>query len=185
MQKTPISRMGKSEKIESIKIRNNKLLGIFTTNGLNVNLVGFTNPKVVLDNSYLIPCFVNDFTLHFAKSLYSNEMIKSIQLDKEAAVTSYELQEILSMCELLPVFKIRLKNNGMYLVGYNFERTEEGKVLLRYPVFALHRPYIYFQLEKARADSEILLDEDYDIEIVTSDVGNYVSQNSVDANNYY
>ena len=95
--------MGKSEKIESIKIRNDKLLNIFTSNGFNVNLIGFTNPKVILDNSYLIPCFVNDFTLHFAKSLYSTEMIKSFQLNKELAVTAYELQEILSMCELQPI----------------------------------------------------------------------------------
>jgi hypothetical protein len=177
--------MGKSEKIKSIKIRNNKLLGIFTSNGFNVYLIGFTNPRVVLDNSYLIPCFVNDFTLHFAKSLYSNEMIKSVRLDKEVAITSYELQEILSMCELQPVYKVRLKNTGMYLVGYNFDRSDDGKVILKYPVFAMHRPYIYFQLNKAQEDSEFLLSEGYEIEIETTDVGNYVSQSGVNANNYY
>ena len=177
--------MGKSEKMKSIKIRNNKLLGIFTSNGFNVYLIGFTNPRVVIDNSYLIPCFVNDFTLHFAKSLYSNEMIKSIQLDKEVAVTSYELQEILSMCELQPVYKIRLKNNGMYLVGYNFNRSDDGKVTEKYPVFAMHRPYIYFQLDKAEEDSKFLLNEGYEIEIETTDVENYVSQSRVDVNNYY
>ena len=89
------------------------------------------------------------------------------------------------MCELQPVYKIRLKNTGMYLVGFNFIRTEEGKVLQKYPVFAIHRPYIYFQLDKAKEDSGFLLDEDYDIEIETTDVGNYVSQNGVNANNYY
>ena len=128
---------------------------------------------------------MNDFTLHFAKSLFSNEMIKSIRLDKEIAVTSYELQEILSMCELQPVYKVRLKSSGMYLVGYNFDRADDGRVIRKYPVFAMHRPYIYFQLDKAQEDSEFLLSEGYEIEIETTDVGNYVSQGGVDANNYY
>jgi hypothetical protein len=149
----------------TLENRNKRLLGLFTAKGYNVRLIGGESPMVVLDDKYIISCFVNNFTLHFLKRLGSNKIIKSFDLKKEIFLTKYELDEILNMCELFPAYRIRLNSMDLYLVGYNCLKDNEGVILKKYPVFAKHHPIIYADLSNAEKVDDILSQQGYDVEI--------------------
>ena len=149
----------------TLENRNKRLLGFFTSKGYNVRLIGGESPMVVLDDKYIISCFVNNFVLHFLKRFGSNMIIKSFDLKKEIFPTKYELDEILNMCELLPAYRIKLKGLDLNLVGFNYLKDDEGIILKKYPVFAKHHPLIYTDLSNAEKVDDILSQQGYDVEI--------------------
>ncbi|HEX3007717.1 MAG TPA: hypothetical protein VHO90_08900, partial [Bacteroidales bacterium] len=72
--------------------------------------------------------------------------------------------EAIEMCQHRPVYKIKIKNADLYLTGYNYLNSEDG--VGRYPVFAKHRPKVYFDLEYATNLAQTLNEENYDLEVV-------------------
>ncbi len=151
---------------ENLKNRNKKLLSFFTSKGLNVRIVGEKDPMIILDDKFLLSCFINGTTLHFLKSPGSGTVVKSVNLTKDVFFTDYELDEILSICEHLPVYQLKLVNSDMKLVGFNISDDEDDELARKYPVFALHRPFIYVDPEKAKKVHENLTNQGYDIEII-------------------
>lgn len=151
---------------EKIRSRNKKLLSFFTSKGLNVRIVGEKEPMIILDDKLLLSCFINGTTLHFLQSPGSGNVVKSINLSKEIFFTDFELNEVLNTCTHMPVYQLRMTNTDLKLVGFNNTDEDEGERTKRYPVFALHRPFIYTDLEKARKVHESLINQGYNVEIV-------------------
>lgn len=142
--------------------RNKKLVGIFTSKGFNVRLIGEETPKIVLDDKNLISCSVKDFQLFFLKSFNSNNVLKSFNFKNDVYISEYELGELMRMCEQQPVYRIRLKNTNLCIVGYNFDEDKD----IKYPVFAVSVPWLYLSLQDAEIESNRLITEGYNVEVI-------------------
>jgi len=157
--------MSKEETLEEIVARRNKrILNLFTKHGYNIRLVGDAQkPSVVLDEMVVLSCYAKNFDLHFTKDPFSAEIVKSFKLKSDVEISNLELQEAIELSTHRPVYKIRLIGTDMFLVGYNFLNNEESAG--RYPVFAKHKPKVYFDREYAVKLAEGLKNEQYSIEI--------------------
>jgi hypothetical protein len=155
--------MRKNETLEEmVERRNKRLVYLFTSNGINVRIVGDPEkPAVIQDEKVLLSCFVKNFNLHFTKEPFSDEIVKVVKLKQEPEITRYELEEVLGQCTHRPVFKLKLANTDLFLVGYNYINSEDS--VGRYPVFAKHKPKVYFNLQYAEQVAQNLIDEGYNI----------------------
>lgn len=158
--------MGKDEPLEKLVARRNKrLITIFTSNGVNVRLVGNPEkPAVIMDERVLLSCYVKNFDLHFTKEPFSDEIVKTVKLKHEPDVTKFEIEEVIEMCKHRPVYKVGLRNTELFLVGYNYLNPEDS--VGRYPVFAKHKPKIYFDKEYAEGVVQNLQIDGYDVDII-------------------
>lgn len=158
--------MIKNESLEELVSRRNKrLLNFFNSNGFNVRLVGDDQkPAVILDETKVLSCYVKNFDLFFTREPFCDEVVKQFKLKHEPEVTSQEIGEAIEMCMHRPVYKIRICGSELFLVGYNYLNSEDG--VGRYPVFAKHRPKVYFDLEYAEKLTTSLGEEGYSLEII-------------------
>jgi hypothetical protein len=157
--------MPKHESLEQmVERRNKRLVYLFTSNGFNVRIVGDPEkPAVIQDEKVLLSCFVKNFNLHFTKEPFSDDIVKTVKLKQEPEITRFELEEVLEQCVHRPVFKIRLSSTDLYLVGYNYLNSEDS--VGRYPVFAKHKPKVYFNKTYAEQVAQNLVEEGYQIDI--------------------
>ncbi|MFC2136685.1 hypothetical protein ACFLTE_00775 [Bacteroidota bacterium] len=151
---------------EMVERRNKRLVYLFTSNGFNVRIVGDPQkPAVIQEEQTLLSCYVKNFNLHFTKEPFSDEIVKTVKLKHEPEITKYELQEVLDICTHRPVYKLKLlESDELYLVGYNYLNSEDS--VGRYPVFAKHKPKVYFNREYAERVLENLTGDGYNMEII-------------------
>lgn len=156
----------KDESLEEMVTRRNKRLkSLFSRNGINVRLVGDEQkPAVIMDEAVVLSCYVKNFDLHFTQEPFSDEIVKTVKLKHEPEITRFELQEVIEVCKHRPVFRVMLKNTDLFLVGYNYLNSEDS--VGRYPVFAKHKPKVYFDRIYAEKVAESLAEEGYQIDIV-------------------
>ena len=149
-----------------VERRNKRLVYLFTSNGFNVRIVGDPQkPAVIQEEKTLLSCYVKNFNLHFTKEPFSDEIVKTVKLKHEPEITKYELQEVLDICTHRPVYKLKLiDSDDLYLVGYNYLNSEDS--VGRYPVFAKHKPKVYFNREYAERVLENLTGDGYKMEII-------------------
>ena len=157
--------MRKNETLEEMVTRRNKRLkSLFQKCGVNVRLVGDENkPAVIQDESTVLSCYVKNFNLHFTKEPFSDEIVKTVKLKQEPDITRFELLEVLEICKHRPVYKLKLMNTDLFLVGYNYLNSEDA--VGRYPVFAKHKPKVYFDFEYAQSVADNLRTDGYQINI--------------------
>lgn len=158
--------MARNESLEELVIRRNKrLLNFFISNGFNVRIVGDEQkPAIILDETSVLSCYVKNFDLFFTRAPFSDEIVRQFKLKHDPEVTPDEIQEVIEICQHRPVYKIRIVDTELYLTGYNYLNSEDG--VGRYPVFAKHRPKVYFDLEYATKLALSLNEEDYNLEVV-------------------
>jgi hypothetical protein len=158
--------MARNESLEELVIRRNKrLLNFFISNGFNVRIVGDEQkPAIILDETSVLSCYVKNFDLFFTKAPFSDEIVRQFKLKHDPEVTPAEIQEVIEICQHRPVYKIRIMDTELYLTGYNYLNSEDG--VGRYPVFAKHRPKVYFDLEYAIKLAQSLNEEDYNLEVI-------------------
>lgn len=158
--------MARNETLEELVSRRNKrLLSFFTSNGFNVRIVGDDQkPAIILNESSVLSCYVKNFDLFFTRAPFSDEIVRQFKLKHDPEVTSLEIQEAIDSCQHRPVYKIRIKNSDLYLTGYNYLNSEDG--VGRYPVFAKHRPKVYFDMEYAENLVQSLSEDSYDLEVI-------------------
>jgi hypothetical protein len=158
--------MSREETLEEIVTRRNKwLLRFFTANGYDVRIVGDAQkPTIVLDEMVVLSCHVKNFDLLFTKEAYSEEIVKSFRLKADVDVSKLELQEAIELSTHRQAYKIRLVGTDLFLVGYNYFNTDDDNG--RYPVFAKHKPKVYFDKDYAIRLAESLQNENYVLEIV-------------------
>ena len=155
----------KNESLEEMVARRNKRLkSLFSRNGIHIRLVGDENkPAVIRDEAVVLSCYVKNFNLHFTKEPFSDEIVKTIKLKQEPDISKYELIEVLEICKHRPVYKLKLAGTDLFLVGYNYLNSEDA--VGRYPVFAKHKPKVYFDFEYAQSVADNLRSEGYTITI--------------------
>ena len=73
------------------------------------------------------------------------------------------MQEAIDLCVHRPVYKIKLEGSDLFLVGYNYLNSEDA--VGRYPVFARHKPKVYFDKEYAIKLVESLTNDGYKLKI--------------------
>jgi hypothetical protein len=159
--------MGRDESLEEIVSRRNKqLLSFFTMHGYNVRIVGDDHkPSVILDETVLLSCYVKNFDLCFTKEPLGDEIVKCFKLKTEPDVSKLELQEAIEQCTHRPVYKVKLANtDDMFLVGYNYIDGKEPAE--KYPVFAKHKPKVFFDMEYTVRLVESLGKDNYSLVIV-------------------
>jgi hypothetical protein len=158
--------MSRQESIEDLVSRRNKrLLSFFTLNGFDVRLIGDEQkPAVIIDESIVLSCYVKNFDLFFTKEPFSDEVVKQFKLRHEPEVSSQEIREAIDCCQHRPVYKIKIRGTDLFLVGYNYLNSEDG--VGRYPVFARHRPKVYFDIEYAEKLTTNLSEEGYNLEVI-------------------
>ena len=158
--------MPRDESLEQmVERRNKRLLRFFTSLGYDVRLVGDAQkPAVILNEVIVLSCFAKNFDLNFTREPFGDEIVKSFKLKADNETTKLELQEAIEQCTHRPVYKVSLTGTELYLVGYNYLNSEES--MGRYPVFAKHRPKVYFDREYIGKLVESLRNEGYDIIIV-------------------
>lgn len=156
---------------ETIDRRNDLLARMFyrVFNKNEIMVIGDPNkPSVIrmpkLSEAFAISCYVHNFTLIFLDKPFKGNQTYSFTLT-EKSVENPPVTEILQAIQNArhrSVYQIREKNSGLRLCGYNFvdSNSEETK----YPVFAMHKPKIYFNLD--HADQLIQQLKGYDLEIV-------------------
>ena len=150
---------------EIVERRNKRLLKLFTGYGYNVRLVGDEQkPAVVLDEMIVLSCFVKNFDLYFTREPFSNDIVKQIKLKNDTEISQLELQEAIELSTHRVVSKIQLTGTDLFLVGYNFLNSEDA--FGRYPVFAKHKPKIYFDKDHAVNLVEGLKSDGYNLSIV-------------------
>jgi hypothetical protein len=155
--------MSREETLEELVDRRNKrLLRLFTSLGYDVRIVGNAQkPSVILNEMAVLSCYVKNFDLHFTKEPFSDEIVKSFKLKHEIEVSHHELQEAIELSVHRPVYKVKVQGTDMFLVGHNYLNSEDA--MGRYPVFAKHKPKIYFDREYAERLIESLKQEGYDL----------------------
>lgn len=158
--------MQREESLEQlVERRNKRLLRFFTEHGFEVRLVGDSQkPAVILNEIVVLSCYVKNFDLHFTKEPFGTDIVKSFKLKSESEASRYDIQEAIELCTHRPVFKIKLSGTDLFLTGYNYQNSEEA--MGRYPVFAKHKPKVYFDREFAEKMIDSLGKEDYSLEIV-------------------
>ena len=117
-----------------------------------------------MDESVVLSCYVKNFDLHFTKEPFSDDIIKTVKLKHEPDITRFELQEVIELCKHRPVYRVMLKGTELYLVGYNYLNSEDS--VGRYPVFAKHKPKVYFDRTYAEKVAVNLSEDGYDIDII-------------------
>lgn len=148
---------------EMVERRNARLLSLFTHNNMNVRLVGDPQkPAVIYNEEQVLSCYVKNFDLIFTREPFSEEIIRTIKLKSMPEVTRRELEELIEICTHRPVYKVKLKNCGLYLVGYNYLNSHDG--VGRYPVFARHKPKVYFEQAYATKVIAGLVSEGYEVQ---------------------
>jgi hypothetical protein len=150
---------------EMVERRNKRLLKLFTGYGYNVRLVGDEQkPAVVLDEMIVLSCFVKNFDLYFTREPFSDDIVKQIKLKHDTEISQLELQEAIELSTHRVVSKIQLTGTDLFLVGYNYLNSEDA--IGRYPVFAKHKPKIYFDKDHAVNLVEGLKSDGYNLSIV-------------------
>jgi len=158
--------MKKKESLEEmVERRNRRLLYFFTSNDINVRLVGDPQkPAVIRDEKEVLSCYVKNFDLHFTREPFSEVIVQTVKLKGSPELNRMEIEEVLEHCTHRAVYRIKLSGTDLYLVGYNYLNPEDG--VGRYPVFARHKPKVYFDEEYAQKVLKNLQEEQYEIEIV-------------------
>lgn len=148
-----------------VKRRNKRLLTLFKHNGFNVRLIGDPQkPAVIWDEEYCISGFAKNFDFHFTSQPFDGEVIRTVKLTENVTSVRAEIEEALESAEHRKVFKVVLENTPLFLVGYNY--IDPDNSVGRYPVFAQHKPKIYFTEDKAIEISESLLELGYKVSVV-------------------
>lgn len=149
---------------KEIAIRNKQLLRFFTRHGYNIRLVGDKQkPSVILNEIVVLSCYVKNFNLYFTKEPFSEEIVRVFKLTEDSDVSELEIQEAVEMGSHRQVYKLKLTDVDMYLVGFNFMNSELA--LDRYPVFGKHNPKVYFDREYAENLVVTLAQAGYQIKI--------------------
>lgn len=148
-----------------VKRRNKRLLTMFKHNGFNVRLIGDPQkPAVIWDEEYCISGFAKNFDFHFTSQPFDGEVIKTIKLTENVSSNRAEIEEALEGAEHRKVFKIIMEHSNLYLVGYNY--IDPDNSVGRYPVFAKHKPKIYFTEDKAIEISDSLIELGYSVSVI-------------------
>jgi hypothetical protein len=158
MERTIMKRPLERELKQTIEKRNARLAAFFEQLGLDVEIIGDMETPAVIKEQFCLSCYVHNFNLIFTDHYDQGNELYRIKLQKEQ---EYETEPIVNWLQTAThrrVFRIKMKEHEMYLVGYNFKNKDNPED--KYPVFGKFAPKIYFTEDYA-IDLIKLYDLDY------------------------
>lgn len=145
--------------------RNKRIVKFFEKAGLKVRLIGRPDtPAIIWNESFVLSAYAHNFYLRFTDVPHNGNIVKEYKLRVDTEVVPSEIIEILNSSTHRPVYKVQYGLSDMYLTGYNFLDRDNGEG--KYPVFAKHKPKIYFTREKAEEICAMLEKDNYDCCVV-------------------
>jgi uncharacterized HAD superfamily protein len=158
MERTIMKRPLERELKQTIEKRNARLSAFFEQLGLDVEIIGDMETPAVIKEQYCLSCYVHNFNLIFTDHYDQGSELYRVKLQKEQ---EYETEPIVNWLQTAThrrVFRIKMKEQDLYLVGYNFKNKDNPED--KYPVFGKFAPKIYFTEDYA-IDLIKLYDLDY------------------------
>lgn len=143
-----------------VKKRNYRLLNFFNKNGFNgeIRLIGDENsPAILYADEYILGCYVRNFDLIFVDAIVDGKEVKRYKLQAVVPAVKQELEELIEKLPSKKTFRIRLKDQNLFLVGWN--KTADGAS----PVFGKIKPKVYFDKDRAQSVVNSLM---YNCEII-------------------
>jgi len=142
----------KSRKVDAkafTEKRNSRITEFFNKRGISVQLKGNPqNPMIVLNDSLCLSAYAKNFYLKFLDRPNQGNLVEEIKLTHENIKTypTKKLVELIENNQQTGMFKIRLKNTDLALVGYEHAARDSMPLVngsLLYPVFGTLRPHLY------------------------------------------
>ncbi len=147
---------------EEISERNGLLIGFIAALDLDIHITELPhNPKFLsADYTKQLSAYVKNFHLILLKgsvgTTFSDEVYLDIRLkpiqNMDVDALKAQVLEWMVMFEHPTIYTLSLKENGMFITGYN----HHNKILKKnqFPVFARFDPIIYYNLEHAENTQE-------------------------------
>ncbi|MFM2387010.1 MAG: hypothetical protein RL660_1767 [Bacteroidota bacterium] len=148
MERTVLKRAIDQNLKQTIEKRNKRLLNFFRQINSAVEIVGdMETPAVVLGNVCL-SCYVHNFNLVFTNHYLQGEEVYRVKLQKDQMLDMQAVEQWINNAVHRPVYRIKLNTPDLYLVGFNFNRTDTGEE--KFPVFGKHGAKVYFSKDFAQ-----------------------------------
>ena len=139
--------------------RNERLLRFFWENGYgyySIRIIGKeNNPAVILDDEWLLPCYVHNFNLCWCDKPSHGEIIKTFKLtdkvqtkDEDGEDINRVIEQLLTITEKKKMYKIQLEGTDLFVSGWNY--IVPDKKYHYYPVFGKHKPKLFHTIERAQ-----------------------------------
>jgi len=146
--------------------RNSRIIKLFESNGITpIRLIGNPEkPSIIYQERTCLSVFAHNFDLHFTDKPFGGNRTATVKLTAKIKANREELLKLIDNCEHRPIFKVKLGGTNLFLTGYNFMKPEKSKG--RYPVFARHKPKVYFTEEKAKEVCSEMIDLEYETIVI-------------------
>ena len=133
---------------QTIEKRNKRLVDFFETIGLDVEIIGDMETPAVIKEQYCLACYVHNFNLIFTDHYDQGNEVYRIKLQKEQEYDTDLILNWLKTATHRRIYRIKMKEHDMYLVGYNFKNKNNPEE--KYPVYGKYAAKIYFTDEYAQ-----------------------------------
>lgn len=148
MIRTVMKRPLEPELKQTIEKRNKRLDAFFTLFGIEVDIIGDMETPAVIYQDKCLSCFVHNFNLVFTDHFDKGNELYRIKLQKDQEIDTGIVQQWLDTANHRQIFRLKIKDIALYLVGYNFKGATEAEG--KYPVFGKFGPKIYFTEDYAQ-----------------------------------
>jgi hypothetical protein len=142
MERTVMKRPLDRELKQTIEKRNKRLAAFFKQIGLDVEIIGDMETPAVIKENFCLSCYVHNFNLMFTDHYDQGNELYRIKLQKDQEYDTELILNWLKTATHRRIYRIKMKDQPMYLVGYNFKNREESEE--KYPVFGKYAAKIYF-----------------------------------------
>lgn len=169
-----MSKQKSKDSLEDVILRRNRRLQDFFKSEFpeefgTIRIIGDENvPAVILNDEYLVACYVKNFDLFLQTTNEDNggEIFMTIKLNKIPEYNRDEFIKWIQTARHRKVYRIKLSQtpNELYLCGWNYIDKELKD--FRYPVFSKYNPKVYYKEKVAEEFAEELKEYGYLIDII-------------------
>jgi hypothetical protein len=142
MIRTVMKRPLEKELKLTIEKRNKRLAAFFHHLGLDIDLIGDMETPAVVKEGYCLSCYVHNFNLIFTDHYNQGQELYRTKLQKDQETDIPLITEWLKTATHRKVFRIRMREQELYVVGYNFQGEVDSSD--KFPVFGKYAPKIFF-----------------------------------------
>ncbi len=142
LERTTMKRPLDKELKYTIDKRNKRLAAFLELLGMDADIIGDMETPAIIKEQYCLACYVHNFHLVFTSHYEQGTELYRVKLQKDMV---YEMEPIINWLKTAThrrIYKVKMSNNDLYLVGYNFKNKNNPED--KYPVFGKFAPKIYF-----------------------------------------
>lgn len=157
MDRTVLKRFVDKELKQTISKRNYRLDRFWKLLGLHVDLIGDMETPAMIMEEHCLSCYVHNFNLIFTDRYEEGEEVYRVKLQQDQLYDLEKITEWLKSAEHRRVYRILMKDQPLYLVGYSFKEKPKRKGAEddgqpepeKYPVYGKFGAKVYFTKDYA------------------------------------